>query len=42
MLDSFLLKIFLDLGVLELQSIISSNLPDSQDELILSSSQEYL
>jgi hypothetical protein len=42
MLDPFLLKIFLDLCVLELYSIIAYNLLDSQVELILSSSQESL
>jgi hypothetical protein len=39
MLDALLKKSF-NLRVLELRSIISSNLLDSQSELILSSSQE--
>jgi hypothetical protein len=42
MLDSLLLKIPLNLQVLELHSIIASNLLDSQVELILNSPQESL
>jgi hypothetical protein len=42
MLDPFILKKFFDLRVLELCSIISSYLLDSQVEPILSSSQESL
>jgi hypothetical protein len=38
MLDALLLKKSFNLGVLELYSIIASNLFDSQSELILSSS----
>jgi hypothetical protein len=38
MLDAFLLKILLNLKVLELRTIVASYLLDSQFELILSSS----
>jgi hypothetical protein len=41
MLDALLKKSF-NLGVLELSSIVASNLLDSQSELILSPSQEFL
>jgi hypothetical protein len=41
MLDALLKKSF-NLGVLELCSIVASNLLDSQSELILSPSQEFL
>jgi hypothetical protein len=42
MLDALLLKKSFNLGVLELSSIVASNLFDSQSELILSPSQEFL
>jgi hypothetical protein len=42
MLDALLLMKSFNLRVLELCSIIASNLLDSQFELILSSSQEFL
>jgi hypothetical protein len=42
MLDALLLKKSFDLRVLELRSIIASNLFDSLSELILSPSQESL
>jgi hypothetical protein len=42
MLDALLLKKSFNLEVLELRSIITSNLFDSQSELILSPSQESL
>jgi hypothetical protein len=42
MLDALLLKKSFNLRVLELCSIIASNLLDSQSELILSPSQEFL
>jgi hypothetical protein len=42
MFDALLLKKSFNLGVLELCSIVASNLLDSQSELILSLSQEFL
>jgi hypothetical protein len=42
MLDALLLKKSFNLRVLELRSIVAPNLLDSQSELILSSSQEFL
>jgi hypothetical protein len=42
MLDALLLKKSFNLIVLELRSIVASNLLDSQFELILNSSQEFL
>jgi hypothetical protein len=42
MLDVLLLKKSFNLRVLELRSIVASNLFDSQSELILSPSQESL
>jgi hypothetical protein len=42
MLDALLLKKSFNLRVLELCSIVSSNLFDSQSKLILSMSQEFL
>jgi hypothetical protein len=42
MLDALILKKSFNLRVLELRSIVASNLLDSQFELILSSSQEFL
>jgi hypothetical protein len=42
MLDALLLKKFFNLTVLELRSIVASNLFYSQSELILSPSQEFL
>jgi hypothetical protein len=42
MLDALLLKKAFNLRVLELRSIVASNLLDSQSELILSPSQESL
>jgi hypothetical protein len=42
MLDALFLKKYFNLGVLELHSIIASNLFDSQSELILSPSRRIL
>jgi hypothetical protein len=42
MLDALLLKKSFNLRVLEPRSIVDSNLFDSQSELILSLSQEFL
>jgi hypothetical protein len=42
MLDALLLKKSFNLWVLELHSIVASNLFDSQSELLLSPSQEFL
>jgi hypothetical protein len=42
MLDALLIKKSFNLRVLELRSIVASNLFYSQSELILSSSQEFL
>jgi hypothetical protein len=42
MLDDFILKKSFNLRVLELHSIFTSNILDSQSELILSPSQEFL
>jgi hypothetical protein len=42
MLDALLLKKSFNLRVLELRSIVDSNLLDSQSELILSPHQKFL